>query len=256
MLAIDIGNTNIHFMIFSGKTVYRRYSLSSQGTEYKIRYDVNKLFTQIKREKKLIGSVCVCSVVPYVLKIIQEFSLEIFELNPIIIGMHLKIPIKNNYKHSSQVGQDRLLCSYAAREIFGQPLIVIDFGTAVTFDVVNSDGEYDGGMILPGIHVAAKALNSSTALLPEVDFKKKPKSLIGRTTEESILSGLFYGYSLMCNGLISELVKINKKAKIIVTGGDAALVIKYLSIKDIKFEKELLFKGIGLLQGKGLIPAN
>ena len=155
----------------------------------------------------------------------------------------MKVPIKNKYRYPRQVGQDRLVGAYAARILYGSPAIVIDFGTAITFDVISSKGEYMGGIIVPGIRLTAESLFKKTAMLPLVSIVR-PKALIGRDTTNSILSGIFYGYGALCDGLIRQLTRTMRSSpRVIATGGYAALMKKYSShIRRI--DPDLIFRGL------------
>src|SRR3989338_5493810 len=141
-----------------------------------------------------------------------------------VVGRDIKVPIPNRYKNPKQVGQDRLVNAYSGYVQYGSPrggsLIIVDFGTAVTFDVVSKKGEYLGGLIVPGLEIARDALSEKTALLPKIKLVL-PKKIIGKTTEESIRSGLFYGWAALTDCLTGKLrKKLGPAAKIIVTGGD------------------------------------
>lgn len=153
----------------------------------------------------------------------------------------------NKYKNPRQVGQDRLVGAYAAMTLYGKPTIIIDLGTAITFDAVSGKGEYLGGAIVPGIRLSAESLFLKTALLPQIDIKA-PNSVIGRTTQESILSGLFYGYGSLCRGFIDLIAKqIKGKPKVVMTGGHTQLMKKFIN-RDIRVvDEELVFKGLDLL---------
>jgi type III pantothenate kinase len=153
-----------------------------------------------------------------------------------IIGEDIKVPMVNRYKNPRQVGQDRLVGAFAAMSLYGKPVIIIDLGTAITFDAVSASGEYLGGAIVPGIRLSAESLFLKTALLPQIDIKA-PKSVIGRTTQESILSGLFYGYGSLCRGFIELMQKQVKGHPVIVmTGGHTQLMKRFI-------------KGLGVSRG-------
>ena len=166
-----------------------------------------------------------------------------------MIGRDIKVPIKNNYLDPQQVGQDRLVGAYATKCLYGFPAIIIDFGTAITFDVISSKGEYEGGMILPGMRLSAESLFQKTALLPQIHTIKKPHSIVGKTTQESILSGLFYGYAAMCSGLIDLLFSQMKgKPKVIATGGHAVVMKNFISSRITNIDPDLVFKGLALIK--------
>lgn len=194
-----------------------------------------------------IDDVIICSVSPKALTIAKACVKKVFKISPKIIGKDIIVSIKNKYDDPKQVGQDRLVCAYAAIELYGAPAVVVDLGTAITFDVISKRHEYLGGMIVPGIRLSAEALYNKTALLPKISIHK-PKRLIGKTTEESILSGIFYGYGEMIKGIIDLLSKqFHQEPKIIVTGGFSDLMKHYVPEYKCIVEKELIFKGISFL---------
>ena len=160
-----------------------------------------------------------------------------------VLGRDLAVPIKNRYGRPEQVGQDRLVCAWAAMRLYGAPVIAVDLGTAITFDAVSKNREYLGGVILPGLNLSLKALHQGTALLPQARLGK-PGALIGKDTKGSMLSGLVYGFGGLIDGLVEKLSReIGKKAKIVLTGGDARLIRQYCS-KSYYFEPDLILKGL------------
>ena len=248
LLAIDIGNTTISLGLMNGKRIIQNNSIEVGISQVLLRSELKKLLTQIKRKHPNLYDVVICSVVPEVLNIVERSVVQFLKTKPRIIGKHIKVPLKNNYRKPSQVGQDRLVCAYAAKQLYGAPAIVIDFGTAITFDVISKRGSYEGGIIVPGIRLSAESLNKKTALLPNIHSIKGPRSLIGKDTQESILSGLFNGYGSMCNGLIDRISKkISGRPKIIITGGHTDLMKKYIAKRITKIDNSLVFKGIYLL---------
>jgi len=165
---------------------------------------------------------------------------------PYIIGKGIKAPIKNLYRRPKQVGQDRLVNAYAGIKLYGAPLIAVDFGTAVTFDVVSGNKEYLGGMILPGLTISLDALNQRTALLPKIKLEE-PKEFIGRDTKSSMLSGIVYGFAALTDDLVIRIKKkIGKDATVISTGGNIGLIGKYCRQID-KVDRDLTLKGLNLL---------
>lgn len=244
LLAIDIGNTTVTLAIMKGRRVVQRYSVenSSLATELK------RILNRIKRKFPKLSEVILCSVVPKTLKVVDRAVRSHLKIVPQVIGKNIKVPIKNNYHDPRQVGQDRLVCAYAAVHLYGMPVIIVDFGTAITFDAVSKQGHYQGGIIVPGIRLSAESLYKKTALLPKINAIKGPKALIGRDTQESILSGLFFGYGSMCCGLIDSLAKdLKGNPKVIVTGGHTHLMRKFIAKKITKIDKDLVFKGMAIL---------
>jgi len=232
LLAIDIGNTTVSLGILKGKRVIQIYSTGVQVSQVQLRSELKKILNRIKRNFPGVQNAILCSVVPKVLNVVERVITQDLGIQPLIIGRDVKVPVKNKYRNPRQVGQDRLVCAYAAKCLYGQPAIVIDFGTATTFDVISRRGDYEGGIIVPGIRLSAESLFQKTALLPKISAIKGPRTLIGKETQESILSGIFYGYGSMCCGLIDRIAKkISGRPKVIVTGGHTHLMRKFISKK-------------------------
>ncbi|RKY32867.1 MAG: type III pantothenate kinase [Candidatus Omnitrophota bacterium] len=238
LLAIDIGNTNINFALFRNKKLAERFILSTED------YNFGRLRSRIK--SNTINDVIICSVVPQVTERIKKDVSRLLGKKPYIIGKDIKVPIKNLYRKPRQVGQDRLVNAYAGVSLYGFPLIVIDYGTAVTFDVISGRKEYIGGMILPGLQISLETLVKKAALLPKIKLKK-PRGLIGRDTVNSMLSGIVYGFAAMTDNLIVRIKKrIGSSAQVVATGGNIALIKKYCrQIQRIDFD--LTLKGLNLI---------
>ncbi|MCM8797680.1 MAG: type III pantothenate kinase [Candidatus Omnitrophica bacterium] len=238
LLAIEIGNTNINMAVFRGKRLLRRYLLPTRSKQY--RQFLKGIFKSNK-----IQAVILCSVVPQATIRLQKELLRLCGLTPLIIGKDLQVPIKNMYRRPGQVGQDRLVNAYAGMTLYGAPLIVVDFGTAITFDVISKKKEYLGGMIVPGLQISLDALASRTALLPKLKVAK-PSEFIGRDTVNSILSGIVYGFACLTEGLSARINKEIGQAPIIGTGGDVALFSVYL--KNLFYvDRDLTLKGLNML---------
>jgi len=226
LLAIDVGNTTATVGIFkSDKLVFsdRIITKKPAGAKYYL-----TAFKKILKNKK-IDNIIISSVVPEVTVVLKSIFRKNFGITPVILGQDLIVPIKNLYKDPAEVGQDRLVNAYAGYKKFGGGLIIIDFGTAITFDVVSKKGEYLGGVITPGIETSLIALAEKTALLPKI-APKRPSAVIGKDTAGSISSGMFYGFGAMCDGLVYRIRKeTGKRYKVILTGGHSALISGYCS---------------------------
>ncbi len=245
LLAVDIGNTTISLGVLKQDHVLLTRQIET-GLSQKIL--MQKLFQtlSILRKEFIFDQVIICSVVPTALAVVF-LVLQKCGLKPLVIGKDVIVPIRNHYRNPKQVGQDRLVCAFAAKELYGRPIIVIDFGTAITFDVVSPKGFYLGGIIVPGIRLTAESLFKKTAMLPKVRIMP-PKELIGRDTKNSILSGIFFGYGALADGLIDLIEKSLKiSAQIIVTGGYSHIMKKFISKKIHRIDPFLVFKGISLL---------
>lgn len=248
LLAIDIGNTSISIGVMKNLDVVGNYHIDQAYTKRSLEKDIKDQLKLIHKKYPQIKRIAVCSVVPQLNKRLARKIQKIFQIKPLFIGTDIEVPIKNNYDNPKQVGQDRLVGAFAAKSLYGVPVIIIDFGTAITFDFVSKKGDYEGGMIIPGIRLSAESLFRKTALLPRIEKIKAPKTLIGKNTEESILSGIFHGYGAMSRGLIDMISKsIKGRPKVIVTGGYTQLMRKFISKKIDKIDHQLVFKGMALL---------
>jgi len=250
LLAVDIGNTTIGFAVInkSGHIVSSAV-VDTDAKSAKIKAVVAKIL-----KAHPISKVIICSVVPKASKTMEDILKKTVPVD--IIGRDIIVPIKNRYKNPKQVGQDRLVGAYGAMKIYGRPLIVVDLGTAITFDVISPRGEYLGGAIVPGIRLSAESLFLKTALLPNIEIQA-PQHIIGKTTQESMLSGLFYGYGSLCKGMIDLLsvsLRGTSKAsdeaisvKVVMTGGHTHLMKKFVSPQIRIIDEDLVFKGIYFL---------
>ncbi|MFC2169024.1 type III pantothenate kinase [Acidobacteriota bacterium] len=250
LLAVDIGNTNIAVGIFKGKKLIKNWKIKAEREKTCDEYAITllALISLSRLEETEIKSVILSSVVPPLTPVFQDLSLRILQIKPLVVGPGLKTGMPILYENPLEVGADRVVASVAAIEKYGGPCIVVDFGTATTFDAISSQGEYLGGAIAPGIQIAAEALYVKTAMLPRIELKK-PKRAIGRTTVISMQSGLYFGYI----GLISNIIEVIKKElapgvdiKVISTGSFAAHIIQ--EIKAVNFhEPDLVLEGLRIL---------
>jgi len=238
LLAIDIGNTNINCAIFRGVGIVRKFVI--QTKDYSLR-KIKRFLGKLEVQDSII-----CSVVPAVTLLIRRDLAGLLNKPPHIIGKDIKVPIKNLYRNPQQVGQDRLVNAYAGAVYYGSPLIVVDFGTAVTFDVVSKKKEYLGGMIVPGLNISLDSLADKTALLPKIKLGH-PKEFIGRDTANSMLSGIVYGFAALSDDLVARIkTEIGRTASVIGTGGNINLIGKYCKSID-KIDRDLTLKGLHII---------
>jgi type III pantothenate kinase len=182
------------------------------------------LFAMANLEVASIDGIVASSVVPPMNSTLREVCERYFHIEPLFIEPGVKTGMPVNYENPSEVGADRIVNSVAAFEKYGGPCIVVDFGTATTFDAVSRKGEYMGGMIAPGVGISADALFSRTARLPRVDIRK-PARVIGSNTIGSMQAGLFYGYLGLTDGILERMVpELGADTKVIATGGLAELI--------------------------------
>jgi type III pantothenate kinase len=239
-LLIDIGNTNTALVILDRMTFVKRFTIHTSREEV-----CTKSFRRLLRSYlKEIDEVIIVSVVPRFQALIAASLSRInVKWRIKVVGKDLLVPIVNKYFCPKQVGQDRLLAAFASTLHFRPPVVAIDFGTAVTFDYVNSRGEYEGGLIFPGMRLAESYLEEDTALLPRIDIEPA-KGFIGRDTKSSMNNGLIYGYAFLCDGMVRKFrEKYGNKLRVIATGGDAALIAGYSREID-KVRPDLIFEGM------------
>jgi len=238
-LAISIGNTNIHFGLFKNKSIVQKFIIPTYD------YNVKKLLGKLNRFN--IDKAVICSVVPQYTKILKKDLKEQLSISHhLVIGENFAVPIKNLYRYPNKLGKDRLVNAYAAMSLYGAPCIVIDLGTALTFDIVSKNKEYLGGMILPGLNTSLRALSTNTALIPSIKLTL-PDEFIGQDTKNSVLSGLINGFAALIEGLTKKIKRqLGYNAKVIATGGDIKFISIYTRAID-KIDQNLTLKGLNLL---------
>jgi type III pantothenate kinase len=241
LLAVDIGNTSIHNGIFNKKSLKKIFRISTYSKDLAKEYRRN-LGSYLKN----IDSIIITSVAPLALKNVEKAIKKTLNKNCIVVGRDIDSGIKNLYKNPKQVGSDRLVNARAAYELYGGECIIVDFGTAITIDIVNKKKQYIGGVIAPGPGISLWALYEKTALLPKVVIKR-PKGILGRETKESMNIGIVHGFSSLCDGIVEKLKsKYCKTAKVIITGGFSDLLGPYCESKT-KIDPNLTLKGLQII---------
>lgn len=247
LLVIDAGNTNIVFGIFQDDELLHSWRISTHRSHYRTGDELmillHNLLGLIGLSFSSIDGAAVCSVVPPLNDGIKSMCSERLEIDTLFIDPKAQDFIRLNYRVPEEVGADRIVNAVAAKEFFGSPAVVVDFGTATTFDVVTRDGCYDGGLIFPGIGISSEALFTRTSKLPKVEFCKPPH-LVGKSTEESIQAGLYFGYVSMVNGILEDLKKELTEAKVVSTGGYARMINRNNPGLFDAVEKDLTVKGL------------
>ncbi|MDE3178727.1 MAG: type III pantothenate kinase [Acidobacteriota bacterium] len=226
LLVIDVGNTNTVLGVYAGTSLRGHWRLSTNRNQTADEYGIliRNLLAHDGTQANAIKGICVASVVPPLNGLIEEMAAKYLGITPVFLGPGTRTGMPVHYDNPQDVGADRIANSVAAFERFGGPCIVVDFGTAITFDVVSAQGEYLGGVIAPGIGVAAEALFQQAARLPRVEIRE-PDSVIGMNTIASMQSGLFYGAIGLVDGILDRLLAVlGEKAKLVATGGQASLV--------------------------------
>lgn len=225
LLAVDVGNTNTVLGLFEGRDLVAHWRLTTrrESTSDEITLSVRGLLTSVGRGGELSGDVIVASVVPSLRYPMKHALREIAHREPLFVEPGIRTGMPILYDAPQEVGADRIVNAVAAHARLGGPCIVVDFGTATTFDVVTARGEYAGGVIVPGISISAEALFEKAARLWRVEIRR-PERVIGKTTAASIQSGLYFGYLSLVDGLIDRISnEIGARPRVIATGGLAEL---------------------------------
>jgi type III pantothenate kinase len=226
LLAIDLGNTNTVFGVYDANDqLVMHWRLSTQKDRTVDEYGIllRNLFALEKIDAKKIRRVIIASVVPPLDPILHEMVAAYFPVEPVFVT-HENAGIPILYNDPREVGADRLVDAVAVLHKYGKPAIVVDFGTATTFNAITAKGEYRGGVIAPGIVISAEALYEHAAKLPRIEIQK-PASVIGSSTTASMQSGLFYGYVSLVDGIITLMKKeLGPQTRVIGTGGQARFI--------------------------------
>jgi len=227
LLAIDVGNTNTVFAVFAEDGSIKgewRSTSDSNKTADEFSVWLTCLMEMKGMSPKDISGAIIASVVPAMVFNLKSLCRTYFDCEPMVVGEGgLDLGIEALLPRPEEVGADRLVNGYAAAQKYGGPIIIIDFGTATTFDVVDGEGRYIGGAISPGINLSIEALHMAAAKLPRVAISK-PQNAIGTSTIEAMQSGIFWGYVGLIEGMVARIMKEHgERMKVIGTGGLASL---------------------------------
>lgn len=250
LLTFDIGNTNIVIGLFDGEKLTHKWRMISDTKKSADDYavDLIELFLTDKIDCLKVSGSIIASVVPALTNKIFEALQKFTSEKILVVGeKNVRLDIEIQVQNKNEVGDDRLINSIAARKKFGDALIIIDFGTATTFDVVGLKGEYLGGVIAPGINLSLKALHDMTAKLPKITVRSQ-KNVIGKNTVEAMNSGVYFGYISLIEGLITKIEKeLNHKTTRIITGGLAEIFKDALKDSVWHHEPDLTLEGLRLV---------
>lgn len=232
LLAIDIGNTNINLGVFEGPLLKSTWRIAADQHRLTDEYGLQivSMLPLKGVDPQEVTAACLCSVAPTLTSIFEEMCATYFKVDPITVTAGVKTGIRILYDAPRDVGADRIVDAVAALQLYGGPVIIVDFGTGTVFDAVSRDNEYLGGAIAPGINVAADALFLNTSQLRRVDLTP-PKSVIGRNTISSLQSGLVWGYVGLVEGMVTRFKEeVGGDAKVIATGGLAEIIARETSV--------------------------
>ena len=226
LLAIDVGNTNTVLGVYEGATLRHQWRIETNQARTYDEYGIllRQLFAAQRLDPSRVSAVVISSVVPPLAFALEQMALRYFDKKPLFVGPGVKTGMPILYENPREVGADRVVNAVAAYERWRCSLVVVDFGTATTFDVITAKGEYLGGAICPGIGISMDALARNASKLPRVEFLRPP-SVIGRNTVASMQAGLVYGYVGLVDGICAQIAaELGLQPKVVATGGLASLI--------------------------------
>ena len=252
LLAVDVGNTNLTFGVFDGEELKSRFTMTTKVSRTADEYGLwmKNLLEAKKIPSGAITDVIISSVVPPVMPFLTEGIREYLHCKPLIVGTGTKTGIKVSVANPKEIGADRIVDAVAAYELYGGPVLVIDFGTATTYDLVSEKGYFVTGITAPGIRICANALWNETARLPEIEIAK-PDTILAKDTVTSMQAGLVYGYIGQTEYIIK---KVKEEAgldsmKVVATGGFGKIVSDETEMIDV-YDPELTMKGLQIIYRK------
>ena len=248
LLVIDVGNTNTTLGVFRDEELLSQWRLTTNpsGTMDEYGVQTRSLFELAEMDTHAIEAIIVASVVPPLDPTIKKMAEIYLRRTPMFVDHTTDTGLKILYEPEADVGIDRIVDAVAGVARHGKPCIVVDFGTATTFNAVNSNGEYIGGLIAPGLKISAEALFSRTSKLPRVEIKRPPK-VISSSTVEAMQSALYYGYTGLVDGILRRMLEeMSEKARIVATGGLASLIAPESEFIE-KVDETLTLEGLRLI---------
>lgn len=248
LLVIDVGNTNTVLGLYEDDELIHDWRIRTVVDHTVDEYGmlIYNLYKNSKVKPKAIKAIIISCVVPPMLNILEPLCRKYFDVKPIIVEPGIKTGMPILYDNPREVGADRIVNAVAAYEKYGGDIIIVDFGTATTFDYVSKKGEYMGGCIAPGIMISSEALFSKAAKLPRVEIGK-PKSVIGKDTVSSMQAGILFGYAGLVDGLVERIKsEVRSEPKVLATGGLAKIIAS--ETKSIQIVDEMLtLEGLRIL---------
>ncbi len=235
LLAIDIGNTNIILGVFEGEELRATWRMATGIDRTTDEYTA--LLLNLLQQQGLgtpdIKEVALCSVVPPLTATFEQLFQQYFHISPLVVGAGVKTGVRIRMDNPREVGADRIANAAAAHHLYRGPIIIVDLGTATTFDTVSKEGDYLGGAIAPGISTASEALFIRAAALPRVELVP-PKHTIGTNTITAMQSGIVFGYVGLVEGMVARIQQeLGEKTKVVATGGYAELIAKETAVIDV-----------------------
>jgi len=255
LLTIDSGNTNIVFAVFNDSDEISgewRASADANRTADEFGIWLEQLMQLQNLTRDDIDCAIIANVVPISLFSLKLLCRKYFSCEPLVVGEeNVDLGIKALVDRPEDVGADRLVNAVAAHQEYGGPLIIVDFGTATTFDVVDADGNYQGGLIAPGVNLSLEALHTAAAQLPRIAVAR-PKQVIGKTTVTAMQSGVYWGYVSLIEGIVERIChEFGRELRVIATGGLATLFVEATEIIEIS-DQDLTLRGLLAIQRRNI----
>lgn len=252
LLAIDIGNTNITIGVFEGEELLGKFRMTTNQSRTSDEYgsSLRELLQHQSMDPEMVRAVIVASVVPDLMHSFGSAIIKYFGCKPIIVSAGIKTGIRVATEHPRQTGPDRIVDAVAAYTLYGGPVIVVDFGTATTYDLVEPDGTFGIGVMTPGIRTSSRALWGGAAMLPEIEIRK-PDTILARETISSMQAGLIYGYIGQSEYIIRKLKEESgyTDAKVVATGGLGNIIVNEMKSIDY-YDSDLTLKGLRIIYEK------
>ena len=248
LLAIDVGNTNSVFSVLEGKDMISEWRCSTDGKMTCDQYYIwlQQLFLIKKIKPTQIDRIIISSVVPDATFNLKLLAKNYFSTKALIVGTsNCKLPLKVKVDRGVYVGADRIVNAVASFMLFGGNTVIVDFGTATTFDLIDGEGSYIGGVISPGVDLANKALPRAAAALPHVEVKR-PRNIVGTNTIDCMQSGIYWGYLSLVEGIISKIMNERNIVRVVATGGLASVFSRDTTVFD-HIDLKLTIKGLSFI---------
>ncbi|WP_017754939.1 type III pantothenate kinase [Calidifontibacillus oryziterrae] len=248
IFVFDVGNTNTVLGVFDGDELkhHWRIETSRHKTEDEYGMVIKQLFAHEQIHFSDISGIIISSVVPPIMFALERMCEKYFHIKPIIVGPGIKTGLNIKYENPREVGADRIVNAVAGIQLYGAPLIIVDFGTATTYCYINEDKQYMGGAIAPGINISTEALYTRAAKLPRIEIAR-PNGIVGKNTVHAMQSGILYGYVGQVEGIVKRMKEESLiEPKVIATGGLAPLIAEESRVIDV-VDSFLTLKGLYMI---------
>ncbi len=253
IFVFDIGNTNMVLGVYDGDTLKYHWRVETNRNKTEDEYGmlIKSLFEHANLTFSDIDGIIISSVVPPIMTALERMCDKYFQLKPLIVGPGIKTGLNIKYENPREVGADRIVNAIAAIHDYGNPLIIVDFGTATTYCYINENKQYMGGAIAPGIGISTEALYSKAAKLPRIEIAR-PDHIIGKNTVTAMQAGILYGYVGQVEGIVKRMkAQAKENPKVIATGGLAGLIAKESTVIDV-VDPFLTLKGLQLIYKRNM----